>query len=44
VPDQQVDPAQHGRVGQLVDVVQHQDDRFGERLRRFHQPQREPVR
>ena len=44
MPDQQVDPAQHGRVGQLVDVIQHQDDRFGEGLRRFDQPQREPVR
>ena len=44
VPDQQVDPAEHGRVGQLVDVVQHQDDRLGEGLGRFDEPQREPVR
>ena len=44
VPDQQVDPGQHGGVGELVDVIEDEDDRLGEGLRRFDQPQRETFR
>ena len=44
VPDDQVEPAQHGRVGQFVHVVQDEHHRLGEQLGHLDQAQREPVR
>ncbi len=44
MPDQQVQPGQHGTVRELVNVVQHQGHGLGEQLGRLHQAQRKRVR
>ena len=44
MPDQQVEPAQHRAVRELVHIVEHEGGRLGQLLCGLDQPQREPLR